>query len=61
MTDDEVTLYIFNEKYIFADIYWCFERVMSLGVRNLYQITKDLSTLKEDIIKEMGIDLPANS
>ena len=61
MTDDEVTLYIFNEKYILADVYWCFERIMSLGVRNLYQVTKDLSTLKEEIIKEMGIDLPANS
>ena len=36
MTDNQITHYIFNIKYIYADIYWCFERVMSLGVRNMY-------------------------
>lgn len=46
LTDNQLTHYIFSTKYIYADIYWCFERIMSLGMRNLYQVTKDVAVLK---------------
>ena len=36
LSDHQITLYIFSIKYIYADIYWCFERIMSMGVRNMY-------------------------
>jgi hypothetical protein len=46
LTDNNITHYIFCTKYINADVYWCFERIMALGIRNLYQVTKDLTVLK---------------
>jgi len=49
MKKKDIIKYIFSIKYVYADIYWCFERIMSLGIRNLYQITKDLATLKTEI------------
>lgn len=33
---DDLINVVFDEKYAFADIYWLFERLMSLGVRCLY-------------------------
>ena len=54
LTDNQITHYIFNTKYIWADIYWCFERIMSLGMRNMYQVTKDLTVLKQEIINKMN-------
>ena len=46
-------LFIFDEKYLFADIYWCFDRIMALGMRNMYQAPKSLSVMKAEIIKEL--------
>lgn len=53
LSDNQITHFIFNTKYIYADIYWTFERIMSLGMRNMYQVQKDVSVLKQEIIREM--------
>jgi hypothetical protein len=42
---------LFDSSLIYADIYWCFERVMGLGVKHLYQVTKDIATLRAEITK----------
>ena len=34
---------------------------MSLGVKQLYQVTKDMSTLKKEVISQIQNDQPANS
>jgi len=45
-----------------ADVYWSFDRVMQLGIKHLYQVTKDMATLKKEIIQSLNIvDHPANS
>jgi len=51
MSDNQITHYIFNVKYIYADIYWCFERVMSLGVRNMYQVTKEVTLIRDEVTR----------
>lgn len=53
LTNDQIIHFIFNKKYIYADIYWCFERTMSLGMRNLYLVPKPLSVMKAEIIIEL--------
>ena len=42
-TNEQVITCIFAKSHAFADVYWMFDRVMALGVRNLYQITKDFN------------------
>jgi hypothetical protein len=50
---------MFDSDQIYADIFWCFERVMGLGIKYLYQVTKDIATLRLEISKNQ--DHPANS
>jgi len=50
-----VCQYLFDEKLIYADIYWCYDRIMAYGMRNMFQITKDLAVLKKEIVEEMKL------
>lgn len=50
LSNEEIIDILFNEKHVYADIFWCFDRIMSLGVKQLYQVTKDMATLKKEII-----------
>ena len=59
LSDDLVMEILFDSSHIFADIFWCFERVMALGVKYLYQVTKDIATLRAEISSKE--DHPANS
>ena len=45
-------------KYLHADIYWCFERIMSLGMRNMFEVPKALSVMKAEIINELKPTFP---
>jgi hypothetical protein len=59
LSDDQIIEILFDSKHIYADIFWCFERIMALGVKYLYQVTKDIATLRAEITKNS--DHPANS
>ena len=61
LTNDQVIDILFDEKHVYADIFWCFDRMMSLGVKQLYQVTKDMATLKREVIQEMQMDPPSNT
>ena len=63
LDDDQMVELLFNQKHTYADIYWCFDRLLGLGIKYLYQVTKDMATLKKEICIEMGIDTdpPANT
>ena len=43
LKDDDLMKILFDKKNTFADIYWCFDRLMSMGVKHLYQVTKDIT------------------
>ena len=53
LSNEEIIDILFNEKHVYADIFWCFDRIMSLGVKQLYQVTKDMATLKKEIIQQI--------
>lgn len=53
MTLDQVTEYIFSLRHLYADVYCCFERAMSLGLRTMYQSTKALSDLKLEVVRDI--------
>ena len=36
LSDDQVMDIMFDSSQIYADIFWCFERVMGLGIKQLY-------------------------
>ena len=36
LTDEQLIQIIFDENHTYADIYWCFERMMGLGIKYLY-------------------------
>jgi hypothetical protein len=42
--------YIFNSKHTFADIYSTFNRILQFGIKNLYQETKDISELRNELV-----------
>ena len=42
LTDDQLLQIIFSDKYAYADTYWCFDSMMGLGVKYLYEVTKDM-------------------
>lgn len=51
MTDEEIASahfleYIFDPNASKADIFACFDRILSLGIKHLYMDTKDISELK---------------
>jgi len=60
-TPELIISFVFDEGHSFADIYWCFDRVMQFGVKYLYQVTKDMATLKAEICQKLNVDGPANS
>lgn len=60
-SDNSIIDFIFSEKHVMADIYWCFDRMMQFGIKNLYQVTKDVSQLKAEICARLEMDHPANS
>jgi hypothetical protein len=41
--------FIFDEQHTFADIYQTFDKILSMGVKNLYTDTKDLVQLKDEM------------
>ena len=53
MTNSQICNFIFNERVIFGDIYWCFERIMSFGMHTMFQMTKDMNVLKKEIVQEL--------
>ena len=61
MTENSIVQYIFSSDFVYADIYLCFERIMAFGIKKLYQISKDISIMKQEIYDELGIDQPANN
>ena len=60
-SDSAIIDFIFSEHHVMADIYWCFDRMMQFGIKNLYQVTKDVSQLKAEICARLEMDHPANS
>lgn len=53
LSNEQIYHFLFNERHFFADIYWCYDRIMSFGMCNMFQITKDLNVLKKEIIDEL--------
>jgi preprotein translocase subunit SecA len=58
---ESISSFIFDFGHSFADIYWGFDRILQLGVKQLYKVSKDLATLKQEIYNQLKIDAPANS
>ena len=54
MTDDQLIQIIFNEKHAYADVYWCFETMLGLGIKGLYEVTKDMFTLRKEMQRQMA-------
>lgn len=42
-SEDSIVNFLFDIGHTFADIYWSFDRVMQLGIKHLYQVTKDMA------------------
>lgn len=60
-SEQSIAQFVFDLGHVFPDIYWCFDRVMQFGIKHLYQVTKDMATLKREICQQLNIDQPANS
>jgi hypothetical protein len=60
-SNESMMSFFFDEGHTFADVYLCFDRVMQLGVKYLYEVTKDIATLKAEVCRRLKIDPPANS
>jgi len=44
---------VFDGRHTFADIYATFNRVLALGIKNLYQETKDISELRKELVRRL--------
>ena len=42
LTEDQLMQIIFSDKQAYADTYWCFDHMMGLGIKYLYEVTKDM-------------------
>lgn len=42
---------VFDARHTFADIYSTFARILALGVKDLYQETKDISELRKELVR----------
>lgn len=47
---EDLIALIFDSRHTFADIYTTFSRMLAFGVKNLYQETKDISILKQEMV-----------
>ena len=36
LTEDQMIVLLFDQWHTYADIYWCFDRVLGLGIKYLY-------------------------
>ena len=43
--------YMFDAEASKADIYFCFDRILQMGIKHLYMDTKDISELKASRMK----------
>lgn len=48
-SDESLISFMFNQKHINADVFTVFERVMSMGIKELYGTIDDLSSIKSQI------------
>mmetsp|Transcript_14926 Transcript_14926/g.23108 ORF Transcript_14926/g.23108 Transcript_14926/m.23108 type:complete len:99 (+) Transcript_14926:253-549(+) len=56
--------FLFSRRHAYADVYWCFDRIMNLGIKHLYSVSKDMGQVKKEMggMKQKGeLDPPANS
>ena len=58
ITNQQIVQLVFGESKAWADVYWLFDRIMALGIKNLYSITKDIGQLKQELLEQL--DPPAN-
>ena len=62
MSDNQLIGFLFSRRHAYADVYWCFDRVMNLGIKHLYQVTRDMGQIKKELMKKLAeTDSPANS
>jgi hypothetical protein len=54
-TPENLTEFIFDSRHTFADIYSTFNMILSYGVKNLYQETKDISELRKELVSIYNI------
>ena len=47
---ENLTAFIFDSRHMFADIYSTFNQILSYGIKNLYQETKDISELRKELV-----------
>ena len=47
---ETLTSFIFDSRHTFADIYSTFNRILGFGIKNLYQETKDISELRNELV-----------
>ena len=47
---DLFSQYVFDSRHTFADIYSTMSRILSFGIKNLYQETKDISELRKELV-----------
>jgi hypothetical protein len=59
--DSEIERELFSEAGAEADIYWCFDRIMNLGLKYLYETTRDMNEIKKELEEKFNRDQPANS
>ena len=56
MSDDQIACshfleYMFDPEASKGDIYFCFDRILQMGIKHLYMDTKDISELKASRMK----------
>ena len=57
MSDDTlIRNYLFNQDEAWSDIYWMFDAIMGVGLKYLFQVTKDITQLKDEINKKFGFE-----
>mmetsp|Transcript_6954 Transcript_6954/g.11698 ORF Transcript_6954/g.11698 Transcript_6954/m.11698 type:complete len:151 (-) Transcript_6954:332-784(-) len=49
VSEGDISLLLFSSRNVFADVYWCFDRLMNMGIKYLYQVTRDISEIKKEI------------
>lgn len=53
---DNLIKFMYNEKHINADIFVVFERVMSMGIKELYGTIDDISSIKKQLFDSKADD-----
>jgi predicted histidine transporter YuiF (NhaC family) len=53
---EKLIKFMFNQKHLDADVFIVFERVMSMGIKELYGTIDDITTIKSKLSDCVGFD-----